>query len=87
MSLMLRLTKNLHGAGGNFMLYDGLYVLQGLVDINKKGVCESSLIKKSRYWPIYIDDEKSRLTSPTRVLSPWMHFMAILKMCIFMSYL
>ena len=49
MSLMLRLTKNLHGAGGNFMLYDGLYVLQGLVDINKKGVYGDNLVSKRRY--------------------------------------
>ena len=87
MSLMLCLTKRLSGKGKIVVLYYGLYVLQGLVDIRKKGVYGSVIINKSIYWPHYIDGEKSRLTLPKRVLGPCMNFVVILKISLFMSFL
>ena len=38
------------------MLDSSSCVMQGLVYINKKVVYGSHLIKKSHYWPLYIDD-------------------------------
>ena len=55
MSLILRLTKKLHGTGEIVLLDSGFCVLQGLVDIEKKGVYGAALTKKRWYWPRYID--------------------------------
>ena len=56
-SLMLCLTKNLHGTGKSF-LDSYLCVLQGLEDIKKKGVYGSDILRKRRYQPHYIDGEE-----------------------------
>ena len=43
------------------MLDSGFCVLKGIVELKKRGVYASALIKKQRYWPKYIkgDDIKS----------------------------
>ena len=69
------------------MLDYGFCVPKGLVDINKKGAHGDALTNKSRYCPCYIDGEKLKLTSPTRVLEPWIHFVVILKICQFIYLL
>ena len=48
MSLMLRLTKNIHGTGNIVVLDSGLCVMQGLVYITKKSVYGDALIEKRR---------------------------------------
>ena len=65
---MLCLTKMLHRTGNIDVSDSGFCVLQILVDIKKKGVYGAALIKKMWYWPRYIDGEKSRINSQTRVL-------------------
>ena len=45
-SLMLLLTKNLPVTGNIVVLYSSFCVLQGLVDINKKGIYGAALINK-----------------------------------------
>ena len=52
---MLHPTQNIHGTGNIVVLYSGLYVLQPLVDINKKGVYGAALSKKRRYYMCYIN--------------------------------
>ena len=48
---MLCLTKPVWGTGKLVVLLDsGFYVLQGLVELKKKGVYAHALIKKRRYW-------------------------------------
>ena len=59
--LLLRLTKQLWGAGKVVILDSGFCVLQGIAELKKKGVFASALIKKRRYWPKYVkgDDIKA----------------------------
>ena len=57
-SLILRLTKKLHGTGKILVLDSGSCVLQGLVDIKKKGIYGATIGKKRRYFPRYINGEK-----------------------------
>ena len=49
-SLMLCLTKMIHGTGNIVVLDYGFCVIHGLVDMKKKGVYGVTLIKKRRYW-------------------------------------
>ena len=56
-SLLLRLTRKLFGTGKVVILDSGFCVLQGLIELAKKGVYASSVIKKRRYWPKYVDGE------------------------------
>ena len=58
MSLMLLLTKILHGTGKVVVLDSGFCVIQVLVDIKNKGVCRAAIIKKRRYQLRCIDGEK-----------------------------
>ena len=51
---MLRLTKSLWGMGKVVVLDSGFCVLQGIVELVKKGVFASALIKKRRHWPKHI---------------------------------
>ena len=54
---LLHLTKPIHGTGKVFVLDSGFCVLQGLVELKKKGVFAHALIKKRRYWPKHIPGE------------------------------
>lgn len=53
--LLLRLTKPLWATGKVVVLDSGFCVLQGLIELKKRGVYAAALIKKRRYWPKYID--------------------------------
>ena len=86
-SLILRLLKMLQRIGKIYVLASGLYVLQGLVDMNERILYEAALIKKRSFWPRYIDGEISMHTSSTRLLRMWMHFLVSLTMLLFMSSL
>lgn len=55
--LLLRLTRSLWGTGKTIVLDSGFCVLKGIVELKKKGVFSSALIKKRRYWPMYIDGD------------------------------
>jgi Transposase IS4 len=55
--LLLRLTRNLWGTGKVVVLYSGLCVLQGLIELRKKGVFAAAIVKKRRYWPKHIDGD------------------------------
>jgi hypothetical protein len=58
--LLLRLTQSLWGTGKAIVLDSGFCVLQGIVELRKKGVFAAALIKKRRYWPKYIDGDGIR---------------------------
>ena len=51
---LLRLTEPVWGSGRVFVLDSGFCVLQATVELRKKGLFASALIKKCRYWPKYI---------------------------------
>jgi len=55
--LLVRLTKSLWGTGKLVILDSGFCVVKGLVELKRKGVFASALIKKRRYWPKYIDGD------------------------------
>ena len=59
--LLLRLTKPLWGSSKVVILDSGFCVLQAIIELRKKGVFASALIKKRRYWPKHIrgDDIKA----------------------------
>ena len=52
--LLQRLTRRLWHTSKTVVLDSGFCVLQGLVELWKKGVFAAALIKKRRYWPKYI---------------------------------
>lgn len=56
-SLVLRLTKNLYGSGSIVVMDSGFYVVKAIVELRKKGIFSSALIKKRRYWPKYVDGD------------------------------
>lgn len=56
--LLLRLTKPLWSTSKVVVLDSGFCVLKGIVELRKKGVFASALIKKRRYWPKYVEGDK-----------------------------
>ena len=52
--LMLRVCKPLWFSGKVVIMDSGFCVLQGIVELKKKGVYATALIKKRRYWPKYV---------------------------------
>lgn len=52
--LLLSLCKNLYGTGKIVILDSGFCVLEGLIELRKKGVFGGALIKKRRYWPKHV---------------------------------
>ena len=58
--LLLHVLEPLFGKGHIVILDSGFCVLKGIVELKKRGVYASTLIKKWRYWPKYIkgDDIK-----------------------------
>ena len=52
--LLLRLCKTLYGTGRIVILDSGFCVLQGIIELRKKGVFAGALIKKRRYWPKHV---------------------------------
>lgn len=53
--LLLRLTRPIWNTGKVVILDSGFCVLKGLVELKKKGVFASALIKKRRFWPKGVD--------------------------------
>ena len=51
---LLYLTKPVWGAGKLVVLDSGFCVLQGLVELKKKGLDAHALFKKRRYWPKHV---------------------------------
>lgn len=49
--LLLHLTKNIWSTGKVIILDSGFCVLRGIIELYKKGVFASAMIKKRRYWP------------------------------------
>ena len=56
--LMLRLTKDLVGRGTVVVLDSGFCVLEGIIELRKKGIYAQAVIKKRRYWPRYIEGDE-----------------------------
>ena len=52
--LLQRLTKSLWYTSKTVILDSGFCVLQGLVELRKRGVFAAALIKKRKYWPKHI---------------------------------
>ena len=59
---MLRILAPIFGRGSVVVLDSGFCVLKGNLELKKRGVYASALIKKRRFWPKYIkgDDIKSQ---------------------------
>ena len=45
---------SLHGTGMVVVLDSGFCVLEGVIELQKRGVFTAALIKKRRYWPKYV---------------------------------
>jgi hypothetical protein len=56
--LLLRLTQLLYATGKVVILDSGFCVLQGILELAKRGVFASALIKKRRFWPKYIPGDE-----------------------------
>lgn len=56
--LLLRLTRPIWNTGKVVILDSGFCVLKGLIELKKKGVFASALIKKRRFWPKGIDGNR-----------------------------
>ena len=52
--LLLRVLEPIFGKGNMVVLDSGFCVLKGIVELKKRGVYASALIKKWKYWPKYI---------------------------------
>ena len=57
-ALLLRLTEPIWGSGRVVILDSGFCVLKAIVELRKRGVYSSALIKKRRYWPAHIPGDK-----------------------------
>ncbi|KAL7578819.1 hypothetical protein ACA910_016040 [Epithemia clementina (nom. ined.)] len=58
--LLLRMLTPIFYKGLLVILDSGFCVLKGIIELRKKGVFASALIKKRRYWPKYIRGEEIR---------------------------
>lgn len=56
--LLVRLTKDMHGTGRVVVLDSGFSSLRGLLELKKRGLYASIVIKKKRYWPKYIPGDE-----------------------------
>jgi hypothetical protein len=56
--LLLRMTHQLWGTAKFVVMDSGFCILEALIELRKKGVFSTALIKKCRYWPKYIDGDK-----------------------------
>ena len=52
--LLLQVLEPIFGKGNMVVLDSGFCVLKGIVELKKRGVYASALIKKQKYWPKYI---------------------------------
>ena len=51
--LLLRVLEPIFARGNVVILDSGICVLKGIVELKKRGVYASALIKKRKYWPKY----------------------------------
>ena len=60
---LLRLCKGIFSTGKVVILDSGFCVLEAIIELKKKGVFASAMIKKRRYWPKHVkgDDIKERM--------------------------
>jgi hypothetical protein len=56
--LLLHMTRQLWGTAKFVVMDSGFCVLEALIELRKKGVFSTALIKKRHYWPKYIDGDK-----------------------------
>ena len=56
-SLLLRLCKSIFHIGMVVILDSGFCVLRAIIELKKRGVFASALIKKRRYWPKHVDGD------------------------------
>ena len=57
-ALLLRLTESIWGSGRVVILDSGFCVLKAIVELRKRGVYSSALIKKQCYWPAHIPGDE-----------------------------
>ena len=50
--------KLIHSLGKLSVLDSGICILQGIIDLRKVGVFSAAVIKKRRYWPRHVPDQK-----------------------------
>jgi hypothetical protein len=55
--LMLRMLKSYFGAGKYVILDSGFCVLKAIIELKKRGIYSSALIKKRRFWPTGVPGE------------------------------
>ncbi len=55
---MLRLTRSLDSTGTIVIMDSGFCVLKGLIEMRKRGVFGSAMIKKRRYWPKHVKGDE-----------------------------
>ena len=60
--LLLRLCEAIFDTGKIVVLDSGFCVLQALIELKKKGVYASALVKKRRYWPKYVKGDEIKLS-------------------------
>ena len=56
-SLLLRLCESIFHIGLVVILDSGFCVLRAIIELKKRGVFASALIKKRKYWPKYVDGD------------------------------
>ena len=56
-SPLLRLCENIFYKGLIVILYSGFCILSAIIELKKRGVYASALIKRRKYWPKYIDKD------------------------------
>ena len=59
-ALLLRVLEPIFTRGNVVILDSGFCVLKGIVELKKRGVYASALIKKQKYWPKYIKGDAIR---------------------------
>ena len=53
-ALLLRLCKSIYSRGFVVILDSGFCVLQGIIELRKRGVFAAAVIKKRKYWPKHV---------------------------------
>ena len=66
--LLLRLCKGIFSTGKVVILDSGFCVLQAIIELKKKGVFASAMIKKRRYWPKNIAGEEIKQHMSTKAV-------------------
>ena len=57
-ALLLRLCESIFHIGMIVILDSGFCVSRAIIELKKRGVFASALIKKRRYWPKYVDGDE-----------------------------